>query len=143
MDTTPTRLLDAHFVVDANGLVQLKATVCERCGSRWFPARVVCAQCRNSPLETRLIGPAGAVYAATVVRTGSSDFSMPYSLAYLDIDDVRVLAQVAGGTATVVAPVAGTGVQLQLRAVENREGQSTYVAVPDAPLTASEGESHA
>jgi hypothetical protein len=89
---------------------EIRATVCERCGSRWYPARTVCAKCRHKPLEPLLAGPAATVYASTTVRTGGAPgFTVPYTLAYLDIDGLRVLAHLAG-------PALSPGTRVRLRA---------------------------
>lgn len=120
--------MDEHFVVGRDDSAQLRATVCERCGSRWYPARTVCAKCRNTPLEQVLAGPAGTVYASTVVRAGAPGFAVPYSLAYLDVDGLRVLAHLdsLGGAAQP-----GTRVRLQAGVIAGDPGLSAYVAVLD------------
>jgi hypothetical protein len=121
--------MEDHFVVDDDGTVRLRATVCERCGSRWYPARTVCAKCRNKPLEPLLAGPAAGVYASTTVRAGASGFTMPYRLAYLDVDGLRMLAQAKAET------LPGTRVLLRAGVID---GLSAYLAVPE-----DEGGDHA
>lgn len=116
------------FSVAADGAVQLRATACGQCGSKWFPSRERCAHCADDRLEPFLAGPVATVYASTLVRAGAPDFAVPYSLAYLDVDGVRVLAHVKSAAGLEIAPPSGTAVQL----VAGTIGQSltpTYVAV--------------
>ena len=125
------RILEEHFVVDDDGTVWIKATVCERCGSRWYPARTVCAKCRNNPLEPILAGRAATVYAATTVRTGGApEFTTPYSLAYLDVDGLRVLAHVKSPEGQQAPPRPGTRVRLRAGVIDGDARLSAYVAFP-------------
>jgi hypothetical protein len=120
-----------HFVIGDDDTVRIRATVCERCGSRWYPARTVCAKCRNKPLASLLAGPAATVYAATIVWAGAPGFSVPYSLAYLDVDGLRVLAHLKLPAGQELPPPPGARVRLRAGIVDGDTGLSTYLAVPD------------
>lgn len=125
------RTLEEHFVVGDDGTVRIRATVCERCESRWYPARTVCAKCRNKPLGPLLAGPAATVYAATTVRAGAAGFTTPYSLAYLDVDGLRVLAHLEGPGGQAPSPRPGTPVRLRAGVIDGTPGLWAYLAVPD------------
>jgi uncharacterized OB-fold protein len=125
------RTLEEQFVVGDDGTVQIRATVCQRCDSRWYPARTVCAACGNKPLEPLLAGPAATVYAATTMRVGASGFTAPYSLAYLDVDGLRMLAHVKRSEEQALPPRPGTRVRLRAGIIDGDAGLSAYLAFPD------------
>ena len=78
---------------------------CTSCGHVVAFERVRCPQCAGAVVETEF-GPAGTVWASTVVRVPVPGRTPPYALAYVDLDDgPRVLAHVAG--ATEPPPVGG------------------------------------
>jgi uncharacterized OB-fold protein len=121
-----------HYLTDGRSVV-LRVTRCRECGSRWFPARAQCSHCASWDVDDEVTSSRGTAYASTVVRIGPARFGPPYTLAYVDIDGVRVLAHVAGSEA--LTP--GTPVELQ---------QATIGADEDGPLlsyavaAATEGE---
>jgi hypothetical protein len=78
----------------------------------------VCATCRNTPLQPLLAGPAATVYAATTVWAGAPGFTVPYSLAYLDVDGLRVLAHLEMPEGQDSPPRPGTRVLLRDGAIE-------------------------
>jgi uncharacterized OB-fold protein len=125
------RTLEEQFVVGADGTLRIRATVCQRCDSRWYPARTACATCGNKPLEPLLAGPAATVYAATTVRVGASGFIAPYSLAYLDVDGLRVLAHLKTPEEQALPPRPGTRVRLRAGIIDGNAGLSAYLAFPD------------
>ncbi len=86
-----------HFEANAGG-VALRISRCRACGTDWFPAREQCSTCASRDVETTLSSSSGTAYASTVVRIGPPGFAAPYVLAYVDIDGVRLLAQVASAT---------------------------------------------
>jgi hypothetical protein len=85
----------------------------------------VCATCRNTPLRPLLAGPAATVYAATTVWAGAPGFTVPYSLAYLDVDGLRVLAHLEMPEGQGFPAPPGTRVLLRAGAAEG------VSAVPD------------
>lgn len=132
------RTLEEQFVVGDDGTVRIRATVCERCASRWYPARTVCAICRNKPLEPLLAGPAATVYAATTMRVGASGFTAPYRLAYLDVDGLRVLAHLKRPEEQALLPPPGTRVRLHAGIIDGDARLSAYLAFPDDEGTGSD-----
>jgi len=98
-----------HFVTDGTRVL-LRVTRCRACGSSWFPARAQCSNCASWDLAAELTSDEGTAYASTVVRVGPRQYSAPYTLAYVDVDDVRLLAHAA--SKEVLPP--GTPVDLVL-----------------------------
>jgi hypothetical protein len=64
-----------------------------------------------------LAGPVATVYAATTVWTGAPGFTVPYGLAYLDVDGLRVLAHLEMPEGRDIRPRPGTRVVLSAGAV--------------------------
>ena len=74
---------------------RLMGSRCADCGTRVFPARMFCPACDSdaAPVSVAL-SPEGRVFAYTVVRQAPGKRPVPYTLAYVDLDDgVRVMAQ--------------------------------------------------
>lgn len=83
---------------------------CRSCGHPMATPRPVCAACGGEVVQAKF-GPAGTVYASTVVRIAVGDRTPPYALAYVDLDDgPRILAHVAGGDGS--APPVASRVRL-------------------------------
>jgi uncharacterized protein len=80
-----------HFVTDGTRVI-LRVTRCRACDSSWFPARAQCSKCGSRDLAAELTSDEGTAYASTVVRVGPRQYPAPYTLAYVDVDGVRLLA---------------------------------------------------
>jgi scaffold protein (connect acetoacetyl-CoA thiolase and HMG-CoA synthase) len=94
-----------HFLTDGTRAV-LRITRCRNCASSWFPARAQCSTCASWEVDEELTSSAGTAYASTVVRVGPPQFDPPYTLAYVDVDGVRLLAHATSADALVPgAPV--------------------------------------
>ncbi|CAN5451365.1 hypothetical protein BH11ACT6_BH11ACT6_46080 [soil metagenome] len=98
-----------HFLTDGTRVV-LRVTRCRDCPSAWFPARAQCSNCGSTDVTEDLTSSTGTAYASTVVRVGPRQFTAPYTLAYVDVDGVRLLAHVNSPEAVVP----GTPVDLVL-----------------------------
>lgn len=120
-----------HYLTDGRRVV-LRVTRCRVCDRRWFPARAQCSHCASYKVDDEVTSSRGTAYASTVVRIGPARFDPPYTLAYVDIDGVRVLAHVSAPDA--LAP--GTPVELQQATIGfDEEGPLLSYAV-----AATEGE---
>ena len=82
-----------HFLTDGTRVV-LRVARCRDCRSSWFPARDQCSHCASRNIVEDLTSSSGIAYASTVVRVGPHQFAAPYTLAYVDVDGVRLLAHV-------------------------------------------------
>jgi scaffold protein (connect acetoacetyl-CoA thiolase and HMG-CoA synthase) len=118
-----------HFVTDGSRVI-LRVTRCRACGSSWFPARAQCSHCASRDLAAELTANEGTAYASTVVRVGPRRYPAPYTLAYVDVDGVRLLAHVVSEEA--LPP--GTPVDLVLAAIGAADdGPVTSYAVTAKP----------
>lgn len=129
--------LVSHFTVTAQGAVRLHGSVCGSCGSRWFPRRPVCARCASAQMEPLLAGPSCTVYASTTVRNGASGFPVPYQLAYLEVDGLRILAHLEDSP-NDNPPPAGTAVRLESRTLATDPPLTTFVATVAADFEQSD-----
>jgi uncharacterized protein len=89
-----------HFLTDGTR-VMLRITRCRDCQSSWFPARAQCSNCASWNVDEETTSSSGTAYASTVVRVGPHQFHAPYTLAYVDVDGVRVLAHTTADDALV------------------------------------------
>lgn len=80
-----------HFLTDGARVV-LRVTRCRVCDSSWFPSRAQCSNCGSKNVAAEVTSSTGTAYASTVVRVGPREFPAPYTLAYVDVDGVRLLA---------------------------------------------------
>jgi uncharacterized protein len=78
---------------------RLLVPYCRRCGDWiWYP-RPLCAACSSTDIEWREHSGRGTIYTFTDVRKGFGAFagSVPYVIAYVDLDDgPRVLTNIVG-----------------------------------------------
>lgn len=98
--------------VDATADPVVVGSRCTACRHPVAFPRPVCPVCRGPVSEARF-GPAGTVFASTVIRIPVGDRVPPYALAHVDLDDgPRILATTEHGPADVVAPPVGARVRL-------------------------------
>lgn len=90
-----------HIVTDGCG-PRLAGVRCRACGHAGALRTPRCVRCGGA-VDPALFGPAGTVWAATVVHVpGRPGDEVPYALAYVDLDDgPRLLARLAGDGARV------------------------------------------
>ena len=79
---------------------RLAGTVCENCGTVYFPTRKLCPKCRRKgKIAAKQFGGTGKVYSFTEVSSGPVGFELesPYVLAIVELDEgPRITAQVVG-----------------------------------------------
>jgi uncharacterized protein len=109
----------------------LRVTRCKQCSSVWFPARRQCSNCASRDVVPELTSRTGIAYASTVVRIGPKEFQAPYTLAYVDVDDVRVLVHVNAENA--LPP--GTPVDLVLASI-GADASGPLLSYSAVPTTA-------
>lgn len=77
---------------------KLTGTVCKKCGKKYFPPRMDCAQCFDSEVEWFEIRGPGKLVTHSTVNFGPSGFEevQPYTLGIVDFPEgVRVLAKIS------------------------------------------------
>lgn len=129
---TPT-LVGGEWIHQDGDHTALTITKCHDCGSTWFPPREICSKCASGNVQQALTGNRGTAYASTVVRIGPAAFKPPYVLAYVDLDEARLLAHV--DTDEALAP--NTPVELRVGAIgEDENGPlSSYVVAKVTEVT--------
>jgi uncharacterized OB-fold protein len=83
---------------DSDGLTHLIGMRCSTCGTKAFPARGVCSNCcAQSGLESVRFSARGTLYTYSEVHVAPKDFSTPYVIGFVDLEDgVRVFGQIEG-----------------------------------------------
>ncbi len=123
------------------GLLQLDpprllGSRCSACGTRMFPARGFCPACDTEAAPERVaLAPKGSVFSFTTVRQAPGNRPVPYTLAYVDLDDgVRVLAQLDPPAEGRQEAAIGQRVRLVLRNAVPPPGEPRlgYAFVADA-----------
>ncbi|MFO8100832.1 MAG: Zn-ribbon domain-containing OB-fold protein [Dehalococcoidia bacterium] len=77
---------------------KLMGTVCKKCGKKYFPPRMDCAQCLGDDVEWFEIKGPGKLVTHSTVNFGPSGFEevQPYTLGIVDFPEgVRVLAKIS------------------------------------------------
>jgi uncharacterized OB-fold protein len=118
----------SSYTVSEGREVFLRLSRCRCCGAGWFPPVDHCPTCRSDDLSPTTAPGAAVVYASTVVRVGAAGFDAPYTLAYVDVGDVRVLAHLRTPDGAAVAP--GTPVRLTVARIREGPDGDSYVFVP-------------
>ena len=98
-------------IVTEGGDIHVAGARCERCGYRLAVDVGGCPSCGGALRDARY-GPHGTVWAVTGVHVAVQDRTVPYRLAYVDLDDgPRILAHVVDGAGPTAVgdPVTLTG----------------------------------
>ena len=77
---------------------RLEAAKCTKCGTRYYPPRLVCKECGNRKFETYALPEEATLQTFTVIRTPASQFSdqAPYAIGIAKFDDgLQMMAQIA------------------------------------------------
>lgn len=67
---------------------------CQKCGTLHFPARPLCPKCYSEEMAPAELSREGSIYCFTVVHLGVKGFKTPYILAWVDLDESRLAAQI-------------------------------------------------
>ncbi len=84
--------------IDSLAEGKLTGTVCKKCGKKYFPPRMDCAQCLESDVEWFEIKGPGKLVTYSKIEFGPSGFEevQPYVLGIVEFPEgVRVLAQIS------------------------------------------------
>lgn len=114
---------------------RLEAGRCKKCGTVYFPPRLVCKDCHNEDFETFAMKRTGKVVSHTIIRTPSAEFAgqAPFAVGIIEMDDgPRLTAQIADVDFNELT--IGLPVQLEFRRIycEGESGviQYGHKAVP-------------
>jgi uncharacterized OB-fold protein len=70
---------------------------CRSCGHETFPMRARCPSCRAAAVDETALGPDGVVESAVELHVSTAEAEAPYTLGFVRVDGVTLLARVAGG----------------------------------------------
>ena len=91
------------LVEKVDGKWRLVGSRCPCCGASFFPVTSQCAFCLGEDLATVHLPGRGSIHSVTTVEVAPPGFEAPYSLGWVDIDDVRVFGTVVGEEGSVPA----------------------------------------
>jgi uncharacterized OB-fold protein len=77
---------------------RLEAGKCKKCGTAYFPPRLVCSECKSIEFTKVNLSSEGKLLTYTIVRVGSDKFSQqsPFAVGIVELKDgVRLTAQLA------------------------------------------------
>ena len=88
-----TAIIDPRLL-EVNGTrVRLKASRCRACHAYNFPRSELCSSCMSQENEEVFLSEEGTIYSFCTVHQGAPGWTVPYTLAYVDLPEgVRVLA---------------------------------------------------
>ena len=78
----------------ATGTPYIVGSRCRKCGKLHFPARPLCTVCYSEELDSTPLAQEGSIYSMTYVNLGVKGFKTPYILAWVDLDESRLAAQI-------------------------------------------------
>ncbi|MEE9441450.1 MAG: Zn-ribbon domain-containing OB-fold protein [candidate division Zixibacteria bacterium] len=76
---------------------RLEASICKKCGKRFYPPRLICDQCGFRKFESYNLPEEGKLQTFTVIRIPASQFSdqSPYAIGIVKFDDsLQLMAQI-------------------------------------------------
>jgi uncharacterized OB-fold protein len=77
---------------------RLEASVCKKCGKRYYPPRLICAECAGRKFDTYVLPEEAKLVTFTVIRTPASQFAdqSPYAMGIVKFDDgLQMMGQIA------------------------------------------------
>jgi uncharacterized OB-fold protein len=77
---------------------RLEAAKCKKCGKRYYPPRLICAECGSRKFETYVLPEEAKLVTFTVIRTPASQFAdiAPYAMGIAKFDDgLQLMGQIA------------------------------------------------
>lgn len=76
---------------------RLEASKCKKCGKRYYPPRLICAECGSRKFETYNLPEEAKLVTFTVIRTPASQYAdeSPYAIGIGEFEDgLQMMAQV-------------------------------------------------
>lgn len=76
---------------------RLEASICKKCGKRFYPPRLICDKCGCRKFETYNLPEEGKLTTFTVIRTPASQFTdqSPYAIGIVKFDDgLQLMGQI-------------------------------------------------
>ena len=76
---------------------RLEASKCKKCGKRYYPPRLICAECGGRKFEAYNLPEEAKLVTFTIIRTPASQYSdeSPYAIGIGKFEDgVQIMAQI-------------------------------------------------
>ena len=75
---------------------RLEAGKCTKCGKVFFPARLICDECKSREFETITLPEEGEIVTYTVIRTPPAGFDdeAPYAVGIVKLGGAQLLTQI-------------------------------------------------
>ncbi|RLG53012.1 MAG: transcriptional regulator [Thermoproteota archaeon] len=75
---------------------RLEASLCERCGSKFYPPRIICPNCKSREMKRIRLPKRGTLVSYSVVYFPPKGFELqtPYVVGLVEIDGVKVVGQI-------------------------------------------------
>ena len=85
---------EGAIVFPENDEPYIAGSRCKQCKALHFPARPICTKCYSEELEPARLSREGTIYCSTLVNLGVKGVKAPYILAWVDLDESRLAAQI-------------------------------------------------
>lgn len=90
-------VLKEGLMREENGLCELLAVRCGRCGRIHFPRRALCPDCLGREMETVGLSGGATLSTYTIVNMPSEHFSPPYAIGWVEFPEgVKAFGQIRG-----------------------------------------------
>lgn len=76
---------------------RLEANKCKKCGTIYFPPRIICAECRSREMEKTKLTEKGRLLTYTIIRVPPHKFEdqAPYAVGVVELEDgVKLTGQI-------------------------------------------------
>jgi len=107
---------------------------CKQCGVLHYPAKPLCTGCYSEETEPAQLSRDGTIYCFTVVNLGVKGVKTPYILAWVDLDESRLAAQIDWDVQRVDELKNGQKVRLSIDVVRIAADGTEVVGYKFAPL---------
>ena len=102
---------------------RLEAAICKKCGKRYYPPRLICAECGCRKFETYNLPEIGKLLTFTVIRTPASQFSdeSPFAMGIIKFKDgLQMMGQIVDCEFDKLK--IGMDLRLEFRKIQSHEG---------------------
>lgn len=90
-------MISPRYVREIPQRYRLESGKCKKCGTIFYPPRLVCSKCKSQEFEKVNLNNEGKILTFTIIRVGSEKYSqeIPYAIGIIELNDgVRLMAQI-------------------------------------------------
>ena len=118
-----------------NGEPYITGSRCVKCGKLHFPKTTLCTNCYSEEMEDAALDRQGTIYTFTTVYIGVKGFKTPYMLAWIDLNDSRLAAQLDWAAERKDEIKPGMKVELVVDVIKQDEDGTEVVGYKFRPIT--------